>query len=904
MAEKKPIRVGSIIHLHSRLQNGGYLDTRGRAIDKRPFFANQINQGAHIFVFTYGGETQNLGYGGANRDLGSGSWRILSAADKKPKGDPLVVGDKIHLQNCYPNVGYLDVNDDIKNIIPFKAYAESEGSNWGTAKGIFTTSNQNRNNGSGTWIVRSENKADGEPIFSNDPIRLESDYPSAGFLEAYSDKTVTDNDAFKEYAGQQYFVFANQTPNRDRDASSWNIVLSHLSHNIYHVETKPSHESVSWDYEGMFEIGGREGQPVKIFKATSTDGKILIGNVTYINVKSVDFNATLSHDNVYKADFKNAKAIDWLPDGTWKLGTATKRIVAIDIRSEDGGYSFNGRMQYEGGNGPLVVRGKKAKPQDTATTAPDKPLPDHASSMRVVMDSTNGLLRDALTTMLGGAQEAELRQLLHIKEATGKHDSDLLKEIQQFISKKNVIGFKDTEYTFYIKQLIKLYILSNDLNAFLLDTLPNLITDQPFHLVRKSLRLAATDHETIQRATLQRHWNKHVDDKYYLSDHARRVLLMDKLAIMSVAPCQHLLLDDPNQLRVVTYFSTKTHIHHIPYDERDGRFLLVGVSYDYDRVSSIVDTVAKTNTGQTERAYELMAIPHEVGHYIYRHSRLDFQETCVKLSEFDSNEMRAKLTELNTSAICDKPESHITFAELGARLFHGNPYYHWCEDIFADIYGCVVSGPLTVLGLQAMLGATDTNRAWTDDEEHPTPVLRPFVLSEILRILNELAPVHYSYSDVIVQLDQTWADALEAWGYERVDGGTNRPVRIKLLDKPNGNVHLEEIVNIDKIIQAICPMLYTFAKLLVDNATFNDSNVGDDGGLPTQIPWSRNDHKQLRNYDAEIEHLTKGYTAQKNAVAPISSGFSLSAKHKKTSLEAYLDIWGESGPLGHGDHPG
>ncbi len=892
------IKVGSIIHLKSALANGGYLDTRGRVMDKQGFFAQQYQQGAKIFVFTYGGENQDLWYEGANRDLGSGSWRILAAS--KAKGEVLVVGDQIQLKNWYPNVGYLDVIDDIKAIKPFKSYAAAHSDEWGMAKGIFTAVHAPT-----TWTIRSEDKAEGESIFSDDTIRLES--TNAGFLQAYTHKIVTQNEAFTEYAGQQYFVFANPTPQSEHGADSWKMILSHLSHNIYHIETKPSHESVAWDAEGMFEIGGREEQPVKRFEAAATDDDTLEGHVTYINESSVPFKATLEQDNLYAAFYQADTADSWQPDGLWKLGTTNKKIAAIEIQSEDGGYAFNGTIRYKGGNGPLVVRGRKAKPQKKATTSPDKPLPEHANSMRVVMDSTNRLLNEALITMLGGAQDAELNQLLNVKAATGKHDNDLLKELKQIIKNVgNSIGSeKDTDYTFHVKQLIKLYILSKDLNAFLLETLPDLIIDQPFHLVRKSLRLAATDHESIQRATLQRRWNKHVNDKYYISDHARRVLLMDKLAFMSVAPFQHLLLGDPEQLRVVTYFSTKTHIHHIPYDERDGRFVLIGVSYDYDRVSPIGDvSIQLENMGERERAFELMAIPHEVGHYIYRYARLASQKIDATLKKLDNKEKCANLSEINTPLLGDNPQSQLTFMQLSQQLFHKNAYTHWCEDIFADVYGCVVGGPLSVVGLQAMLGATDTNQAWTNDEKHPTPVVRPFLLSESLRILNEFDPINYPYADVISQLDQTWADALKEWGYT-VDKDNGRPTQITQPDKQDADVDSKMVFKVDEIMQEVCPMLYTFVTLLVENATFDGIDADDEDMLPTKIPWSSSDHKKLREYDAEIEQLIKEKISQKGVVGRISSGFDLAGDdtEDKETLQAYLDNWGDSGPLGHGDHP-
>ena len=910
--ESKPIRDGSIIHLKSCWPEGGYLDTQGLVHFYSPFKAQEAN-GAYSFVFTYGGESEPyLEYEGAKRDLTSGSWRIL-AKDGSMDGKKILVGDKIKLENMYPdpysrlpNLGLLDVFDDIKKMPKFKSFAEPEDNEWENAKSTFT-SHRNKNSSSVLWTILAEGKKVGDPIFSHDQIQLESDLANAGFLVACTLKKVTEIDTFKDWEAQQHFVFTNPTLNLEQGSKNWKIILSHLSHNIYHVETKPNHESVYWDRVGIFEVGGRTEQPIYFLNlALSDDGQKLEGKGQYLDDQEAFFEATFISENKYDLKISYDHKNSWQSEGEWKLGTPTKRLRSLNIKSGDKGYTFVGILQYTGADGPLVVRGRKAKPQAAATTAPDQPLPDHANSMRVVMDSTNRLLREALITLLGGKNYHRLNEIVNVKRVPGKHNSDLMKELEEMVqTEPRVIGSpEDSDYWLQAQQLIKLYILSQDLNHFLLEKLPMLLTNEPFHRLRKTLRLAATDHEMLQRATLQRRWNKHADDKFYVSDHARRVLLMDKLAIMSVVPFQKLLLDDPEQLRVVTYFSTKTHIHHIPYDQRDGRFLLVGVSYDYDRVSPISTDFIETETSENkERALELMAIPHEVGHYIYRYSRLGGQDTQAKLIELGHKEKCAQLANyLNINSPIDEIQADITFTQLTQQLFQNNPYYHWCEEIFADMYGCVIAGPPTVLGMQAMLGATDTDLVWTNDEEHPTPVFRPYIQSEMLRILHELDPKHYPYpTDLIHELDQDWTDAIARWGYERVDEGSGRPALIRLRNSDQ-HAHIEEIVNVKKVIENVCPILYIYAYLLLSNAEFGDAHTGEDGKLPTRIPWQhgQDEMMKLRDYYDEIEELTESYIVQKEVDTRVSSGFKLvgDVRQPKQTLPEYIENWERSGPHG------
>ncbi|MEE1925097.1 lectin OAA [Pseudomonas sp. 148P] len=49
----------------------------------------------------------------------------------------------------------------------------------------------------------------------------------------------------------------------------------------------------------------------------------------------------------------------WHPGGTWKLGARdNQHVVAIDIRSGDGGVTFKGNMTYSG-EGPIGFKAKR-----------------------------------------------------------------------------------------------------------------------------------------------------------------------------------------------------------------------------------------------------------------------------------------------------------------------------------------------------------------------------------------------------------------------------------------------------------------------------------------------------------------------------------------------------------------
>ena len=204
--EPVAITIGTVIHLENGFPNGGYLDTRGRIIDKE--FFNGWSPPSLLFVST----NSNL-----DRDNGSGSWQIVSA-DGKADGEPLLVGDSIHLLNLYPNGGFLDTRGYVRDLTP---YAGNVGH-----IGVFTANSPTRDSsGSGTWIIESASgKAAGEPLVEGDAIHLRNSFSNGGYLDTSG--YVTDNPTFTEYSGQALLVFTNLSNNRDNGSGTWMITLS------------------------------------------------------------------------------------------------------------------------------------------------------------------------------------------------------------------------------------------------------------------------------------------------------------------------------------------------------------------------------------------------------------------------------------------------------------------------------------------------------------------------------------------------------------------------------------------------------------------------------------------------------------------------------------------------------
>ncbi len=211
-ADANLIKIGSIVHLQNRYPNdGSYLDAWG-AVWSKPEFAQVPTE--TMFVSTHNKP---------NRDNGSGSWEIVSA-NGKSKGEPLAVGDRIHLKNMYPNAGYLDACGWTEHLPVFDKFLDQSGA-------VFTTRSPNRDNGTGIWIIRSAIEEDGTPVLEGDSIAIESSYfindrgtnRVSGFLNVAG--KVKDIPSFNDYDGSK-LVFTQNISFNQPVIDIWTITIS------------------------------------------------------------------------------------------------------------------------------------------------------------------------------------------------------------------------------------------------------------------------------------------------------------------------------------------------------------------------------------------------------------------------------------------------------------------------------------------------------------------------------------------------------------------------------------------------------------------------------------------------------------------------------------------------------
>ncbi|MFO7681470.1 MAG: hypothetical protein R6X34_15605 [Chloroflexota bacterium] len=150
---------------------------------------------------------------------------------------------------------------------------------------------------------------------------------------------------------------------------------------------------------------------------------------------------------------------------------------------------------------------------------------------------------------------------------------------------------------------------------------------------------------------------------------------------------------------VITYFLKAPNIRVIPYAPA----AVVGIPF----------TCLTT-------PQDYLAIPHEIGHYLYHHG--------------------------------------YGLASALQNLLPAMPAWGsgWLEEIFADVYGCLVAGPVIGLDFQDLLSDNDRQRFTTGDGDHPVDAIRPFIYTAVLQEMG--------FVNAAPALDQRWLAVLQSRG--------------------------------------------------------------------------------------------------------------------------------------------
>ncbi|GIK56333.1 MAG: hypothetical protein HND44_17580 [Chloroflexi bacterium] len=194
----------------------------------------------------------------------------------------------------------------------------------------------------------------------------------------------------------------------------------------------------------------------------------------------------------------------------------------------------------------------------------------------------------------------------------------------------------------------------------------------PAAVLRSIIDQIAFDLEVIERA-----WNQRLAGTAVMK---QALQLADALGQLALQPAIHGGAI-PADVTVLTYFQKSTSVRVIPYAD----VAIVGLPFTAIHISR-----------------DFLAIPHEVAHYVYRHGNHNRQPISTFLQ--------------------DKTKHHPKYLR------------NWLEETFADVYGCLVAGPVMAIDFQDLQlddPIDEFTKAYIDYED-PVPVIRPDIYTKTL----------------------------------------------------------------------------------------------------------------------------------------------------------------------------
>ncbi|MEM7115037.1 MAG: hypothetical protein AAF614_21545 [Chloroflexota bacterium] len=401
---------------------------------------------------------------------------------------------------------------------------------------------------------------------------------------------------------------------------------------------------------------------------------------------------------------------------------------------------------------------------------------------------------------------------------------------------------------------------------------------------------------------------------------AELLIYADFLAKEALAPAnkyvQYNVQDDPVhwgdekvRIDVITYFAEDTRIRSLPYYPD---VILLGIPfavghfqewelgyYDnaFDQETDPALPLAESEALPFEATipWELLMIPHEIGHYVYWNGRL--------LNEDDES---SKSFERDIVDKLTKPKS-----EEGLGLDANSWQIHWLEELFCDVYSCLIMGPLAVLGLQAIIADSEPSSLFHNNGFHPISGLRPLIANRILERADATA-----FPNAIEQLKGQWKAYLSSVGQAHK---LNETISIKHHAGKNNRGWLNHSYR-DSTASDRQPFEtedYTFEELLGQLDPVIDTILGvlklEKQGVSRigHFPWAKDlaPDEDLHAYQPLLQQLTSWPVDRELTFdyAKRHLDFSQSptlaelkelpdAKLVSHLMKTYLNVWGDKGP--------
>jgi hypothetical protein len=219
-----------------------------------------------------------------------------------------------------------------------------------------------------------------------------------------------------------------------------------------------------------------------------------------------------------------------------------------------------------------------------------------------------------------------------------------------------------------------------------------------------------------------------------------RLIEADLVAHQALQPAYaHGLIDRP--ATAVTYYQKSTSMRVIPY----APVALIGIPF---------------SAAGEPRDYA--SIAHEVGHYVF----WSYPKPLVTESVVRQRPVMGNHLQISRRALAAEPATRTALDLIDP----------WLEEIFADIYGCLVAGPLAGVSMLGLMRCLPATRWLEDDGEHPIPALRPHIYQATLRKMAESTQgaAHTRVCAAVEKIRQgqeDWLGVLPAWQTVRLRGG-------------------------------------------------------------------------------------------------------------------------------------
>jgi hypothetical protein len=220
----------------------------------------------------------------------------------------------------------------------------------------------------------------------------------------------------------------------------------------------------------------------------------------------------------------------------------------------------------------------------------------------------------------------------------------------------------------------------------------------------------------------------------------------DKLAWIAVKPAiDYAAIEEATT--VLTYFEKAAKFYRIPY----AQVALISIPL---------------TCASTEDHRDFLAIAHEVGHYVYRHPVGAAQSAMTAAYEELDGRLKRKRD----------GEKYRGFIKA---IF---------EETFADIYGCLIGGPVMALDFMDLsLAKSNTDLAGGDDR-HAHPAIRPLIYCKVLKharvgkLVEETSGVKCVWGPVAEKLEDGWMAYVKGLGVTHITFTTSgNPIDSKVI---------------------------------------------------------------------------------------------------------------------------